>query len=427
MTWTRRTLLQASTLFLLGACGLPLAQRSGGSGDRNQITFWTMQLKPTFESFMNAAIARFTSERPGVQVEWVDVPWSEMETKLLSAYAANTAPDVANLNPQFAAKLAQKNGLLDLGRAITDSERAFYFPNLWKANQLDGLTFGLPWYVATDVTIYNRDLFRRAGLDANRPPKTYAELATMAAQIKQKTGKYAFLLTMDGSQVLEAMVQMGMKLVTATGKAAFNDGVGKAAFAYWVDLYTKQLVPPEMLTESHRKAIELYQAGELALLLTGPQFLKTVAQNAPDIAKVSDVAAQIVGVTGKRSAAVMNLAVPNTSANPELAVQFALFLTSDRNQLEFAKVENSLPSTLKAASDPYFTYLDPKGTAVDKARTIAASQLPQAEVLVPPMKNLDELRKILYEELQLAMLKEKTAAAAIASAAERWDSMTTNG
>lgn len=418
MHFPRRKFLQTSALFLLGACG---AQTTGSQGSSNKITFWTMQLKPTFDAYMTETIAAFVKQNPGTQVEWVDVPWGDMESKILSTIAANNIPDVVNLNPQFASKLAQKNALVDMQVRLTPEEIAQYFPNIWKANQLNGVTFGLPWYVATDVTIYNRDLFQKAGLDPERPPKTYADLAIAAEKIKAKTGKYAFMLTMDGSQVLESMVQMGMQLLTSDGKAGFNNPEGKAAFTYWVNLFQKQLIPREILNEGHRKAIELYQAGELAVLLTGPQFLKVVAQNAPDIAKVSDVAAQITGSTGKKSAAVMNVVVPSAAKNIDLGIKFAIFLTNNQNQLNFSKVENSLPSTIKSATDPYFTYLSSGASTSDKARTISASQLAQSEVLIPPAKDLDKLRKIIYEEMQLAMLNQKNTDAAVKTAAARWD------
>ncbi len=424
MQISRRKFVQTSSLFLLGACGAPVIEQAGQKISGSQkIVFWTMQLKPSFDRYMTDAIEAFVKQNPGAEVEWVDIPWGEMENKILTSIAAKTAPDVVNLNPQFATKLAEKKALVDMQTMISDADRSIYFPNIWKANQLEGTTFGLPWYVSTDVTIYNRDLFKQAGLDPNRPPKTFAELATAATQIKAKTGKYAFMLTMDGGQVLEAMVQMGMTLLTPDAKAGFNDAAGKAAFQYWVDLFDRKLIPREILTEGHRKAIELYQAGELAVLLTGPQFLKLVTQNAPDIAKASDVSVQISGSTGKKSAAVMNVVVPTSSKNVDLAVKFALFITNDQNQLSFSKVENSLPSTLKSSTDQYFTYLSKDSSSSDKARVISASQLSQSEVLIPPVKDLEKLRKIIYEELQLAMLKQKTTDIAIASAAERWNSL----
>ena len=417
----RRKFIGFSTLFLLGACGAQTTTTTASG--KSKIVFWTMQLKPQFDKYMTDLITAFVKENPTAEVEWVDIPWGEMETKILSAVAGKTAPDVVNLNPQFASKLAEKKALVDMGKAISEAEKASYFPNIWKANQLDSVTFGLPWYVSTDITIYNRSLFEKAGLDPAKPPKTFEELTKVSEQIKAKTGKYAFLLTMDGGQVLEAMVQMGMKLLDANGKAAFNDAAGKAAFDYWVNLFEKQLIPREILTEGHRKAIELYQSGELAILLTGPQFLKTVALNAPEVAKVTDVGAQITGSTDKKSAAVMNVSVPTTSTNQALAVKFALYLTNADNQLTFSKIENSLPSTIKSTSDRYFTETAKDAPLLDRARVISASQLSQSEVLIPPAKDIEKLRKIIYEELQLAMLKEKTTDKAIASAAERWNSL----
>jgi len=49
----------------------------------------------------------FEAENPDVKVNWVDVPWSAMESKILTA--AKTAPDVVNLNPNFASRLATRN------------------------------------------------------------------------------------------------------------------------------------------------------------------------------------------------------------------------------------------------------------------------------------------------------------------------------
>jgi putative chitobiose transport system substrate-binding protein len=410
-----------STLFLLSACGA--SKNGGNAGGSGKVVFWTMQLKPQFDGYMKDLIAAFEKVNPETKIEWVDIPWAEMESKILSAVAAKTAPDVVNLNPQFAAKLAEKKALLDLNSLVSEKERSAYFPNIWQANQLGNATFGLPWYVATDVTIFNRDLFEKAGLNPNQVPKTYEQLAQVAAQIRSKTNKYAFLLTMDGGQVLESMVQMGMKLTDPSGKAAFNDDAGKAAFTYWVKLFQQQLIPRETLTEGHRKAIELYQAGELAMLLTGPQFLQTVAQNAPDIAKVSDVAQQIVGSTGKKSAAVMNITVPTITKNQAAAVKFALFLTNSTNQLEFCKVGNLLPSTIQSAQDSYFTKAAPDAPALERARVVSASQLSDAAVLIPPAKDVDKLRKIIYEELQLAMLGDKPTDKALNNAAERWNSL----
>jgi putative chitobiose transport system substrate-binding protein len=395
------------------------AQSNSGSPE---IEFWTMQLQPEFTNYFNSLIATFEKENPGVKVNWVDVPWSAMESKILTSVAAKTAPDVVNLNPDFASVLAARNAWLDLDAKVPPDVRSTYLPNIWKASTLNGKSFGIPWYLTTRLTIYNTALLKQAGI--SKPPTTYAELAQIAKQVKEKTGKYAFFTTFvpeDSAQVLESFVQMGANLVDAQGKAGFNTPEGKAVFQYWVDLYKNGLLPEEILTQGHRHGIELYQAGETALLATGGEFLKTIATNAPAIAQVSAVAPEITGKTGKKNVAVMNLVIPKDTNQPDTALKFALFVTNSENQLAFAKAANVLPSNAKSLSDSYFKSMPGNASSQDQARVVSASQLQQAEVLIPAMQDINVFKRVIYENLQAAMLGEKTVDQAVADAAQAWN------
>lgn len=388
----------------------------------SEVEFWTMQLQPQFTDYFNTLIATFESENPEIKVRWVDVPWSAMESKILAAVSAKTAPDVVNLNPNFATLLASRNAWLTLDDQVPAEIRQQYLPNIWKASTLNGTSFGIPWYLTTRISIYNTQLFNEAGID--QPPSTYAELAQVAQQIRDRTGKYALFVTFvpgDSSEVLESMVQMGMQLVDAEGKAAFNTPEGRAAFQYWVDLYEKGLLPREVLTQGHRQAVQLYQAGEIAILGSGPQFFKTIADNAPSIAAVSAAAPQITGETGKKTAAVMNLVVPRDTDVPEAAVKFALFVTNDQNQLTFAKDANVLPSTLQALQDSHFQALSADASEIDRARIISAEDLKSAEALIPAMEDIQQLQRIIYDNLQGAMLGQQSVDQAVTNAAQQWE------
>ena len=389
-----------------------------------EIEFWTMQLQPKFTDYFKKLIATFEAENKGIKVRWVDVPWAAMENKILTAVSAKTAPDVVNLNPGFASQLASRNAWLALDTKVPEAVRKEYLPKIWQDSTLNNQSFGIPWYLTSRVTIYNKDLLKQSGV--SKPPATYAELAQVAKQIKDKTGKYAFFITLvpeDSGEVLESFVQMGVDLVDAQGKAAFNTPQGKAAFQYWVDFYKQGLMPKEALTQGHRRAIELYQAGETAMLSSGAEFMETIAKNAPTIAQASAAAPQITGETGKKNVAVMNLVIPRDTPNPDAALKFALFVTNTENQLAFAKAANVLPSTLEALQE-YRRSLsgDGKATPVEQARDISASQMQEAQVLIPTMKDLNKLQKAIYENLQAAMLGEKTVDKAVADAAEEWNS-----
>ncbi|GAB4134052.1 MAG: sugar ABC transporter substrate-binding protein [Cyanobacteria bacterium J069] len=381
-----------------------------------------MQLQPQFTDYFNTLIAQFEQENPDIKVKWVDVPWGDMQSKILTAVSAGTAPDVVNLNPDFAAQLAGRNAWMPLDEMVPAEARQQYLPKIWQANTLDGKTFGLPWYLTTSIAIYNQDLLTRAGVA--QPPANFAELAQVARQVKEKTGKYAAFVTFvptDSAEVLQSLIQMGATLVDDNGKAAFNTPEGRAAFQYWVDLYQAGLLPQEVLTQGHRRAVELYQAGETAILTSGPQFLKSVETNAPAIAQVSAVAPQITGATGKTNVAVMNLVVPRSTDVPEAAVKFALYITNPDNQLSFAKAANVLPSTATSLNDAYFTAAATPASALDTARTISARQMQSAEVLLPSLEDIKELQKIVYDQLQAAMLGEKSVDQAVTEAAAAWD------
>jgi putative chitobiose transport system substrate-binding protein len=390
-----------------------------------QLEFWTMQLQPKFNAYFKDAIGTFETANPGTKVHWVDVPWGAMQGKIQAAMGARTAPDVVNLNPDFAIQLAARNAWLPLDPILTKGESKDYLPNIWQAGTLDGKAFSLPWYLTTNVTIYNQSLFATAGV--TKAPTNYQELAEAAKQIKAKTGKYAFFTTFvpeDSNDVLESLVQMGVQLVDKQGKAAFSTPAGIAAFKYWIDLYKQGLLPKEALTQGHQQGIQLYQAGETAMLFAGAPFIETISKNAPQIAKVSVVAPQISGQTGKKGVAVMNLVIPRTTKTPDTAVKFALFMTNATNQLAFAQASDTLPSNVQAVAD-YQTKVasnDDK-SVLDRAKLISAQQLSQSEILIPPLKKIDLLKKAIYDNLQAAMLGEKTAEQAVAAAASSWDAV----
>ena len=381
-----------------------------------------MQLQPKFTNYFNRLIADFEAKNSDIKVRWVDVPWADMQSKILTAVSAGTAPDVVNLNPDFASQLASKNVWLALDEAIPEPVKQQYLPKIWQASRLNDVSFGIPWYLTTRITLYNQALFEQAGL--REPPKTYQELAQAAKQIKERTGKYAFFISFvpeDAADVLQSFIQMGSALVDEQGRAAFNTPAGKAVFQYWTDLYRNGLLPREALTQGHRRAIELYQAGATAILASGAEFLNTIAANAPDIAEVTSSAPQMSGETGKKNVAVMNLVIPKSTDHPDAALKFALFVTNDTNQLNFAKAANVLPSTVNALKDSYFTELPAEASSVEVARSVSAKQMADAEVLIPAMEDVKALQQIIYDNLQAAMLGQKTVDQAVTDAADEWN------
>lgn len=426
----RRQLMQllagSSATALLAACG----DRRRAVAPR-ELQFWTLDLAPKFNGYIADVIAAWERQQSGVRVRWTDVPWSSVERKLLAAVYARSAPDLVNLNPPFAANLASKGGLLDLVSVLPAGAAATYLPPIWQAGQQAGEQFAIPWYLTARITMANRQLLERAGYAA--PPRHWQELPAYAEAVRRRTGRYALFMTVvpdDSAELLETLVQMGVQLLDDSRRAAFNSPAGRAAFAYWSDLYRHGLLPREVVSQGYRRAIELYQAGELAQVATGPDFLRSLQTNAPGVAARTTPFPPITGASGRANVAVMNLVVPRQSALPAEAVSFALFLTSAANQVRFAEQARVLPSAT-AALRALEQQLGASGAdapgqqqelgLVRQARLLSARTLAQAQVLVPAIPGIKRLQAIVYTQLQRAMLGELDSDAALAMAARDWD------
>jgi putative chitobiose transport system substrate-binding protein len=423
----RRRLLRAlspvALLALLAAgCG-----RGGTPPAARELNVWTLDLAPRFTPYMRRVIAAWERRHPGVTVRWTDVPWSSVERKLLASVYARTAPDVVNLNPVFAANLASRGGLLDLGPVLPAGASATYLPAVWEAGRQEGRTFAIPWYLTARISLANRRLLQQAGLAA--PPRRWSEVPAYAETVRRRTGRYALFVTVvpdDSAELLESMVQMDVRLLDGQRRAAFDTAAGRAAFSFWTDLYRRGLLPREVVSQGYRRAIELYQAGDLAQVASGPDFLRNLQTNAPGIAATTTLAPPITGPGGATNVAVMNLVVPRQSRLPREAVDFALFLSNAENQLAFAEEARVLPSARQALQRLESRLRqglprDPRQRLVEEARLLSLRTLASGRVLVPATPGLKRLQTILYTQLQRAMLGEIASDAALRQAAQEWN------
>jgi putative chitobiose transport system substrate-binding protein len=423
----RRRLLRSLAPLALALLAAGCARRGGPPAAVRELNVWTLDLAPRFSPYMRRVIAAWERRHPGVKVRWTDVPWSSVERKLLASVYARTAPDVVNLNPVFAASLASRGGLLDLGPVLPAGSETNYLPAIWAAGRQEGRPFAIPWYLTARVSLANRGLLEQAGLAA--PPRRWSEVPAYAEAVRRRTGRYALFVTAvpdDSAELLESMVQMEVRLLDGRRRAAFDTPAGRRAFAFWTDLYRRKLLPREVVSQGYRRAIELYQAGDLAQVASGPDFLRNLQTNAPGIAARTMIAPPLTGPGGSTNVAVMNLVVPKQSRFPREAVDFALFLSNADNQLAFAEEARVLPSSRQALQRLESRLrgalpADPQQRLVEEARLLSLRTLATGRVLVPSTPGLKRLQAILYTQLQRAMLGQIASDAALRQAAREWN------
>jgi putative chitobiose transport system substrate-binding protein len=413
----RRTLLRAS------AAPLAALALSAPALPRRELVLWTMQLSPFHDEFVLGLLRDFEARHPRWRVRWVDVPWAEMERKVLASVAAGTAPDVVNLNPQFAARLAELGALRDPRPFISTVEQRSYLEPAWAANRFAGVPFGLPWYLSTTLTLAHRGVLSRAGLA--RVPQDYADVIPAARALRDSTGSYAWFAPLDGSAPLEAMVAMVGPLLRDDGcAAAFAGARGEAVFDWYRQLLAERLIPPSALTEGHRAAVAQFAAGQVAMLNTGMQFLTHIAKANPALYAQIEVQPQWTSVHGdpRANIAAMNLAVPAASPDPEGAFRLAAHITNADNQLALVKRVPLLPSSAASLDDAVFT-APGSDALIARARALSVAQVRSGHVAVPPMRRYSKLRIAHLRGLQSAMLGRQTPARAVAEVAATWQAL----
>ncbi|MGV8909856.1 MAG: ABC transporter substrate-binding protein [Propionicimonas sp.] len=420
----------AVVLLAVSGCGLGSGDTSGQKSQTGaptgkvtgQITFQTLQLKPDFDKYINGVVADFQTQNPGTKVNWVDIPFEGAQERLVTDATAGTLPDVVNLNPNFAQPLEKKDLFIDLSKAVPTAQ-ATYVPGAWDSFQIPGKTgsYGFPWYLTSEVTMYNKDLFKKAGLDPATPPATFEELWADASKLATAgNGKFYGLHPALENKFITDLAKLGVPLLNEEGtKWTFNTPEAAAYVDRLTAMYKAGVMPKDSLTQTHAEEIEAYQAGRVALFPSGPNFLKIIKENAPAIAKATGVGPQITGPHGVANMSVMGLLVPKTGKNQATALAFAEFMTNAKNQVAFSKIVTVLPSVTDALKDPYFTDVS-DGTTQSQARKISAEQIPKAVNQVPVQFD-DRIKAVVIGKIQLAMQGKLTSKDALDQAVKEAD------
>jgi len=322
--------------------------------------------------------------------------------------------------------------LLPLDSVLPPGAASGYLPLIWQAGRSAGpegqpQQFAIPWYLTARITLANRTLLQQAGYSA--PPRRWEEVPAYAEAVRRRTGRYALFVTVvpdDSAELMESLVQMGVTLLGPDQRAAFNTPAGRRAFAFWCDLYRRGLLPREVVSQGYRRAIELYQSGELAQVGSGAEFLRSIQTNAPQIAAATRPYPPITGASGEANVAVMTLAIPRQSQVAKPAAAFALFLTNATNQQRFAEQARVLPSSSGALQQMRLKLEAERAPGraealVQQARLLSADTLASARVLVPASPGVKRLQAILYTQLQRAMLGQLSSDAALAEAERQWN------
>jgi sn-glycerol 3-phosphate transport system substrate-binding protein len=235
----------------------------------------------------------FEKENPGIKVKPIySGSYQESITKALTAAKSNDAPTMSVLLSTDMFTLIDEDVIVPFDPLIKTAEdrewlKGFY-PAFMENSQTGGKTWGIPFQRSTIVLYYNKEMFKDAGLDPNKPPATWKEMAEYAQKLTKRdaSGK----VTQWGVQIPASgfpywlfqglTTENGVQLMNAAGTETYFDKAEVVeALQYWMDLTNKYKVHPEGIVEWGTTPKDFFER-KVAMMWTTTGNLTNVKNNA---------------------------------------------------------------------------------------------------------------------------------------------------
>lgn len=262
-------------------------------------------LEAGYENFWNGVKTGFEAKYDNITIEWVTAPYGEIVNQVINMAGGGDKVDI------LFGEIGWTPTFEDAGLAVpvdTILSKEFlddFYPAMLEACSINGKTYALPMYVSPYVLYYNKDLFAQAGLDPEKPPKTYDEMLVMAeklSQLKTPDGNkvYAFGQTtasvpVSGSSLTAMVYNFGGRVLTMDGELDVDSEAFKQAFEMLKLLDEKGYNPQNAKLKDLRN---LFALGQLAMYYDQSWGYNGASTINPEIKNYTASAAPLAGGNG---------------------------------------------------------------------------------------------------------------------------------
>jgi multiple sugar transport system substrate-binding protein len=346
----RRTL---AALVLAGAASV-VAGCGDASHDVTTLRFWAMGREG---EVVTALLPEFERTHPNVRVVVQQLPWSAAHEKLLTAFAGEATPDLAQLGNTWIPEFVALRALEPLDAAIAQSglDATDFFPGIWQTNVVGGRVYGVPWYVDTRLLFYRRDILDAAGI--REAPRSWSEWMRALAAVKAHAApdRYAMLLPLNEVEPLVALaLSQDEPLLRDGGRYGNFASAGfRRALAFYVDLFRQGYAPPISGTQLSN-VWNAFGSGRFAFYISGPWNIGEFSRRLPAAVEGAWATAPLPGPSGPGAslAGGSSLVVFRASKAKEAAWQLVSYLSRQDVELRFRELTGDLPPRRSAWRDP---------------------------------------------------------------------------
>lgn len=307
---------------------------------------------------IGAVIPAFEKENPGIKVRVQQLPFTAAHEKLLTAFAGDALPDMAQLGNSWVPEFVALHALAPLDKRVAATaaiDRADYFPGVWDSNIVAGKLYGVPWYVDTRLLFYRRDLVKQAGFHG--PPTSWSEWHAQMVAIKGIVGtkSYAAFLPLNE---YEPLVVLGLnqpeEMLRDGGRYGNFRGWGfKRALSFYIDIMREKLAPVAANTEIANVWDE-FDRGFFSFYITGPWQIGEFQRRLPATRQSIWMTAPMPGPDGPGSsnAGGSSLVLFKTSDKQEAGWKLIEYLSRPAVQVKFHGLTGDLPPRRSAWAAP---------------------------------------------------------------------------
>jgi sn-glycerol 3-phosphate transport system substrate-binding protein len=135
--------------------------------------------------------ADFEKENPTIKLKPIYTgTYQDSIAKVLTAVKGGEPPVTSILLSTDMYSLIDEDAIVPFDELVkTPEDQAWlksFYPAFMENSQTGGKTWGIPFQRSTIVLYYNKELFKEAGLDPNRPPQNWKEQVEIAQKLTKR-------------------------------------------------------------------------------------------------------------------------------------------------------------------------------------------------------------------------------------------------
>ncbi|MCZ8513717.1 ABC transporter substrate-binding protein [Paenibacillus filicis] len=374
-----------------GGTGTNTASSSAKGSGVVEITFtnWLSVEDATKNIFTNL-VTEFEKENPNIKIKSVGIPFNQFKDQVLVMSMGGNAPDVMQSNQNYTSAFAGAGIAEPLDSLLGPDIVGDIIEGSKQGVTYNGKLMAMPWTPHPNSFFWNKTLFKKAGLDPEQPPKTYAEMLEMAKKITalktDEQGKPIYGLGLSSSSssntgnfLLSHVMSFGGKFVDDKGAVVFDQG---SALKDTLDMYRTLIssnVSPKGGDIKDLRA--LFGNGTLGMTIDG-DFARNIFRDASGKGEAFDkewgVTVIPVNKTGKSETIFTEhqLLISKDSKQKEAAATFVKWLVSKDAMTMYHKSNGVLSARKSIAALPEMNEDQYAKTFNEQMKT--ASALPTA-------------------------------------------------